>query len=1535
MPHSAASELYEECCALYGVRPNRDVAQQLDRPNFLTIREIDASRTFLGELGVRALLEFVGSHAGIQRLVLTKNGVDAACVEHLCSVLRESPSLSSVDLSDNRMSTPSVRLLWETVRAVPHLQEVNLENCGVSEDWVNRLGRCCKANSELQQLGFHPYGPERSLRSWETVLVLVLGPEPLVEAYCREILPYVRSFVSRLRLRIAPLTIEKTDTHDVVRSKVWRCRSAYNCTLSWCVVLIDEATSWMDPDISALTAVLQQEEPVIPPLRNKFGVLRDPMHRCARHLFVYTLPYLHGEGLDGGGYVLTVPSSVWLSSVGISVPDDVRVPSAVALPSKRSWKIRCPSDLCTALYAVFSEQPRSMTLLEKNEETDEKVWETVERDKHFGSLHPRCKDIVHYMETPAGQLSVPLILYGPGGVGMPKIVSWAAATYAAVGSLRVVPYHVGCGNESLVVLLFHLLRVFSKKQRRVYRTVEELSLDVRETISAYDGQMVLLLISSIDHLDLCGCRESAVLEWLPASLPPSVRVIASLNTESPLLIALRKRMPQPYEVLITSLPKQVRVDLFLQELLRRDVLGKSTEAHSLNGSSPTQQLDGLKSLEKAFLMKDGSESASFGIYTASFLQRLPEDLLERDTAFLIAEEVPDTLDEVITQLLRRYESLSDTLTVQFLTMGLAAAPLPISEIIYICEELGPCARHKTLPVLLMMSDDGLLTLTSDSIVHLSDSDVRRVVLKLYADMQDTLSVLVETHLFRLVKTRSPDMSFCFRHLASIMIANGSLDAAYGLVLNPTHMDALLSRDVENCTYAIDLVIRLLNTHQLLLELDEGGSCSIKSNIDLLNRGALQSALEALQSYDGCFFQAALLASDVSPYQTRAMEAKEVPYTVLVPLNRGDEDDATHSLECKHMPVYCHLWGEYLVVTTTQEVIVYSATDFESELARSFLPFESNQNLCGSLVAAGSRVVVIGDGQLLLWDFASQSFTMFEDTTSSLNENALDSFGLSLLVRHPSKEQFSIIDVSKKKVVMELPIFETPVREALFCGSGILARALYDLFLMREEEEEVMKLAHTGTIRGVSFSNDSRLIASCVRESIWIWSGTGELLHLIDAGLTPVEDIRFNASGALLLSWQSEGVKVWNSLNGDCAGTVELCFDERASFLCFTEDGSNIIGRCGPRIYLWDVHTRQPVGVLTASTGHFTFVQERNQVVIGTTSKKEVKIWRVGDAPIPSIQRVREKRLTSMWRKNARLSTAPIIGVSVNLNGTLLTAVDDNGSVILQPMDGSVRWDCNVSNVESAAIMTDMLLFTVKGESHRFFWKRLSEDDTVNEVLLPRDAASNATLDLKTAEFGNSIAVVSNSEERTLIYVYNAFDWNLTNQFLGHSGRIVQAFFAGDFLFSLGVDCTVRLWSLLRHAERALYTHTCAIVAAAPGPLMTLFFVDEQSRVYHVHVDNIASSTHARFVAEAVELTLTIPTTVRVRHVIHASNLLAMSSEDGSVYLVDLHHGGTVVRLSDYKCLSLAFVVDGSDVHIVTGHSTGEVVLHLVRFTEPM
>ncbi|ORC91083.1 WD40 repeat-containing protein [Trypanosoma theileri] len=1571
MSLSAAHDLYKECCESYGVKPNKDVMEQMAKPDFLMISEVDVSRTFLGDLGVRALLLLLSSLTGVRRLILRKNSLDAACIEDLCSLVRRNSSLSYLDLSENPLSTPSVRLLWDVARTVPTLREVKMEKCGVSEEWLQRVDRCCKANDELQRLGFYPYGPERSLREWRTVFVLVLGPSHLVRKYCADILPLVSSFVSKLRLRIAPLTIDEEDIDDVINNKVRRCKEMQNYLLSWCIALVSQTEKWHDVDRSALLDVLRQEEPIMPPLRSKLGGLRDPLYRCVKHLYVYDVTSLSAiGGYDKLDVKPTIPPNEWLMTTGIVTVNGVTTaPSAAVITSESSWNVRCQSDLYTALYTVFSERPRSMDTHLMEEEVDEELWEKIEKDKHIGALHPKCNDLIYYLESSSGSTSVPMILYGAGTLGKSRVLYWVASKYAGVDSVRVFPYCISPEKSNLVVFLYYLLRIFSKESKRLYYTVGELARAVREAICNYDGVMVLLLVSRVDILDGADGQESMVLEWLPASLPPTVRIIVTLNTESPLLPVLRKRLPQPYEVLITALPRNARAERFLEELARRGVAGlnmdtasgsnndKSSRSRtinttaatattttaasatgnisrsgSINGSNNARPVEIAKTLETAFLQKEGSEGISFAKFTASYLQRLPKELLEHDVAFLVAEEIPDTLEELLVKLLKRYEVLGNSLTVRYIMLSLTAAPLPISELLYICEELGPCTRHKTLPLLLMMSDDGLVTVTKDSIVYLSSPYVRQAVVSLYTEMQESISVLVETHLYRLIKTESSEMSFSFRHLGPLIMTNGNFDAANDLLLDTVIMDTLLQRDEKNCIYAIDYIFRLLNARDLFLELSQDCACSpMAESIRRLSRRDLHRALESLELYNGFLFQSSLLGSDASPYYRAAVEVTEVPYTVLVPLNRGDVDTSLNSLECKHPPIHCHLRKEYLAVTTAQEVEIYSTLDFQKAIARLSMPFELNQNLRGALIAAGTRVVVIGDEQLLLWDFAIHSFTLLEDTSASIFEKALDVFGVNLVVHHPSRNLISIINVSNKKIVSELPNIEAPLRDVFFFGNNILVLSLYELYIIIKSE--VIKLVHSGAIHCVNFSSDGSLIASCVKNDIWVWSGTGELLHLIDAGLTPVDSVRFNGNGNLFLSLQTEGLKLWHSLSGNRIKELKPCMDERISYAYFSEDDAFIIGVCDSHISIWDSYTRDLVGALSCPAGHFTFMQERDRIIIAATSKNEVKVWRLADIPLSSVQATREKSITNMWSKSAKLSSAPITQLKVNSSQTLLGAVDDRGTLILQPLDGSEMLECNVIHVQSVAFLGDMILFSRKGDGKRIICKDFNKGLNVAEISLPRGTLLDGKLEIIVSSDEKSVAVIVNTEIHSSICVYDVSDWTLTNQFIGHSGVIMCAFFADEFLFSAGEDHTIRLWSLMRHAERTSYLHKCRIAAVAAGSSRTLFFMDDHLHLFHVRVEDIFSSTNARFVVNQIELMVTIPLAVKVKQAIFISGLFILSAENGSVYVVDLTQGGVVSRLADYKCLCLSSAIKGSDSFVMTGHSTGEVVLHRIRFAK--
>nr|CCC48299.1 conserved hypothetical protein [Trypanosoma vivax Y486] len=1538
MPCRFQVELYQECCAHYGVKPNKDIIEQINKPGFLTVDTIDASRTFLGELGVKALLNFVDCHSGIQRLILVKNGMNASCVDYLCSVLRHSSYLSYIDVSRNPVTTPSARQIWETVRAVPTIREVKAENCGIDEEWMHRLDRCCKANDELQRLGFHVYGPERPLQAWEAVFIIVIGPNAIVEKYSADIVPYVSSFMSSLRLRLALFRIEETDTPDAMRMKVQRCREKRNYNLSWCIVLLDRSSPCSEVESNALMAVLQQEKPIIQPLRNKLGVARDPVYRCVNNLFVYDLTHMRRaetEGAEaereGKSGVVYIPANVWLPLAGITDTSGIKVPPAVGVTSKSCWKVRCQTDLCAALSAVFSEKPRSKEMLMRAETQDRYIVQLTEKEKHIFSLYPKCKEVSQYIESPSDSATVPLIIFSADADRNTYILSWAASKYGSWDSMRVIWYPAEQGNRSLVVFFHYLLQNICSAPKRVYISLEELCHDVHKAISEYKEKTLLLLVPCLDTLDSCGTRHSLALDWLPSTLPNKVRVIVTLNTESSIFGTLRKRRPQPFDVLNTPLPTSVRAELFAEELSRRM---NEVGAGQCKMNRTTRQLElWNKSLENAFLEKEGSLNIVFAVYAASYLQRLPEDVAEQSLALIVSEKVPDTVDEMLTGLLHRYEELAGSTTVQYIVTCLAITPLPISELIFICEELGPCPRQRTLPTLIMLSDDGLVNLRTDCVIHLACSMVRNAAMSLYGDLLDTVSVLVETHFYRLIRTKSPDMSFCFRQLGSIMIANGNFDSACELVLNTAIVDAVLTRDKTNALYLLDTIFRLLNAYDILAELGDTAYGLADRQEQRKSRSALLNALKDIQTYDCFFFQSTLLKSDSSPYHVQSMNTAELPYTVLVPLNTAGEESASHSMTLRYPPMYIHLRGEYLVVTTTQEVLVYSTADFDKIVAKSNMPFELNQNVRGALIAAGTRAIIITDKLLLLWDFSGHSFALLEDTTASLSDDILDTFGLQLIVRHPSNGRLSIVDVSKKHVVTELQEVGAPLREAFFFGHGILALALYDLFIIKGSK--VIKLAHSGVIRCVCFPSDDCLIASSVNEDIWTWSADGQLLHLIRTGMTPVEDLCFSTSGAFLLSRQHEGMKVWRSLNGKFVKKLEQTFDEITTCCFFTEDETNIISQSGPYIALWDAILCRPLGAITCSSGVFTLAQERNRMLITATSKKEVKIWRLDGKPLSSTDAAKEKPLTSQWRRNGKVSRFAIIRLLVDFTGVFLAIIDERNTLFLQRIDGNEPLMFVANNVHSVAFFGGSILYTEKQNGRCFYCKSIcGESAEMTEIYTPADAHHDASLELTAQEGSMYLVAISNLDRRPTIYLFNVTDWSPNNQLVGHIGPVLCSFLVDTLLFTIGQDGVVRLWSLLRHAERTSYAHSCPIVSAArtmESIGAAFYFIDANLRLFHVHAENISSTTGAAFVVTQVTLLLTTPQPTRMTQVLFVSDLLVLSDEEGSVYLVDIRHGGAVSKLPNYKCLCVAASLVGPDVYVITGHTTGEVILHQVRF----
>ncbi|AAZ11711.1 hypothetical protein, conserved [Trypanosoma brucei brucei TREU927] len=1531
---SQSISLYKECCQFYNVKPNTEILQQVDTPQ-LMLEEIDASRTLLGELGVKALLDCISCHVGIRRVVLKKNGLSTTCVEHLCRFLRGSRYVCHVDVSENPMNVAAARVLWETARIVPTLTEINVEKCELEDEWPRRLERCCKSNEETQAAVIAPCAEDLNPMQWDVVFVAVAGPASYVEKYSTEILPPVSSLLAQYRLRVCLLAIDENDTPDVAVAKIERCAERYNHGLSWCVALVDDAVPWNEAALKAVMATVQQTRPITKPLKDKFGAICSPAIKCVTNFFVYDVTLLSesdekGEEKPDTAGVVEVPPEKWFPAVNWDEVGDCDVPSAVRLRTKNCWKVRCQSDLYCALTDVFS---RKFTMEEGSQNEEKEVDEekayilTSEKESLFSS-YPMCKEIVLHVEKRLWSTCVPIVLIGTDVKAHNNVLSWLANKYAESGPMKVVFYPYKRDNRSMVVFLSYLLGVLSKSPMELYLSLDTLCNEVHDAISHYEDEPLLMIIPSMDTLDSCGNDYCCSLDWLPSTLPPKITLVVSIKTESPILVAFRKRLPQPFEVLNAPLPDEVRSWLFTEELVRRGILGGTAGGHQEDGGDTSNCEAWKRVVGNAFLNKDGSKFTSFDTYAASLLFRFSLTTDSEDVTFFLPSEVPNTMRELLVKLLKVHEDQGDPLTVRYVLTCLAAASLPVTEVVCVCEDLGPCPRNKTIPVLLMLIDDGIVEIHGGSVAHLAGPEVHEVVNSLYSDLLDNVNALVENHLYRLVKTRSPDLSLCFRQIGPLIFVNGSFENAYSLILDASIMDAAFSREKSNTQYAIDIIFRLLNSYRLLSQLHDGEYFVFDKQDQSQRRSALLNAAKDIQSFDCFFFQSALQLSEVSPYYRDASTSEEVPYSVLAPLNTAGEEGSSISIPVNETPIYVHLREKYLVISTKTTVFVYSTGNFDKVVATFDTTCNKDAVFQGALSACGTRIVLIWDRHLATFDFLTGGHSNVDDVTATLSDRALDVLGTNIAVQHNLSKSLSIMDLTKKNKVIILPTLEAEAREAYFFGSSVLATSLYDLFIIRGCR--VQKLSHTGVIRCVAFPASDRLIASSVDEDIWIWSGAGELLHIANAGRTPIEELYLNSNGGQLLSRQQEGLKLWETSSGRFKKLDQL-FDEIPTQLLITGSDSFIIALCGYYLYVWDASTRRPVGVLTCAIGAITFVQERNQLVMALTSRNEVKVWRLGDNPFLSTKVLQKKSLSSNWRLSGKLSAVSIERITANSKGTLFAALDSDGALLLQPTKGGPPTVCAVKEVEGMVFLCNYLVFSFKEKAGCFCYIDLDEEEfKVSEMLLPTDAREKASLDFVADPDDRYLAVVSNFDKGSTLYVYEVSTWSLLNQFIGHSGHVFYGFFVEDVLISVCKDLTVRCWSLQNHAERTSYKHPFQIAAAArdtESPVVSLFFFDVYFHLFHLHVDGVDSS--ARFEVQKVS-TLPPPATLKPVQCVYVSGLVVVVAGCGSVFLVNVRRGGAATKLSNYKCLCVATYKNGPESFVLTGHTTGEVLLNGVR-----
>lgn len=1548
-------DLYVECCQRHSVKPNGDIEAQIAAVDFLHLKVLDASHTFLGRLGSLAVLSFTRQHQCIEEVRLPQNCVDDSCMEVLASIIADGhPNLKCVDVSGNALSTPALRRVWAAARQNTRFTHLSLAGCGVPEEWVTRIESTLKANEAMEALGYIPCGVPRMPDSWHTVFLLTLGTPEAVQEYCSECLPMVNTFVASLRLRVAALSLSEVDTAEQVESKLARCQDPFNQQLTWCVVLLG-SEPLLKRQQYALEKVLRQRAPPQLPLRDKAGELRAPTYRTARACFCYTAASWE---VSNGVNDVVAPAQ-WLRSAGYATASSydslvatVATTAAVVNPGTRA--ARWQSDLFASLSVVFKEGDAaegSVTDLNVDElllQEGPKLFYLSPDEAHRlrryvfgGRFHPKKSSLVfHYVCGPYRDSGSPFILYGAGSIGKAHLMCNAASMlldgHVCEGGerpARVVCYSVDVHHNSLVVFLYRLLHLFFPDSPLEFTSVLALAEAVRDAIRAYKGPTLALLLARIDLLDTCGCHPTVLAAWLPNILPPAVRIVVSLNTDSPVLPLLRRRMPQPFECLCPPMTELSSVQLFCAFLRERNLVLPGMEKKELKSR------DGLGIAEKTYLQKEEAMTVLYPYLASAYVHVLLNTGRHVESEFetnqLIETALPPTVRELLQALHDKAAVLHPVVTVEVLLVVAALVPLPASELVYLCEELGPCPRQSALSALLLLTDMGLIGWYQDATAHMGHPALRDLILELYHARVAELRVLVESHLYRLVITDSAEVPRASWFLMPLMLENGSMRQAAQLLRNPVLMDAILHRGPMHRLYMLDAFVRLLQARALLCEIAAVGGPPVPA---VMAVGPLISCLHEVAHYTSDLYQTALLRRSFSPYAAAASAYCVSPQLLLRPTNNGQENTAVASARVADPCSWCHCRGNHVVTATDDSVFVFRS-DLGKPVAELHMPFERQQRILGVLLAAGSRVLVASETQVLVWDYEGNSHFLFAELKMNVSAADLDAFGALLIASNASTDQLCLIDVLKKRIIKDMPDMEEGVRQSgLFCGNHLVLISRCTVCLYDEEMKGTVTFAHDNLVSTVSSNRDGRILLSYAGEHVYVWTSTGDLLHRIDIGPDPVALLRMSASGAHFITHQNSTLQLWKTLTGAPCGILTNPFSGEAdvAYCVFTEDSAKIVGRAGPYLLVWDAHKGNLIGAESAPTGLIAHIAVNGNDVYATTTTGEVHMWSF-EHGLSSVDQIKEGRCTTNFLLNGKVSRQAIAHVSVNRTGTLLTTVDTAHQVRLYSLVTGAPIEHTIRHVKDAVAVGANLVAFLPTDLHALRLCDLGGDVQLITRSLPKDSQPDADYAMFVSPDEHYIAVTHHHFHHSRVFVYETDSTESTwCQLLGHAGHILDVSFFGSFAFTVGEkDMSVKLWSLARKAERTAYTHHCPLVAAAGNGSGILFCVDAEGSVLRLHVDNIVSAKHASLVISRLALRAAQPSLVAcglVQMHCHASYLILVR-DNGELLLVDTQRDevGHRVAFTDCRCAVVAAVKDASV--LLTGHRSGSVLLNTLSSME--
>lgn len=154
-------EVYLHYCKEYKCRPNSRLVSGVrfhfdsnksklsSNPNaFCKQGVINLNGNYVGDRGVRPVLELVKRIQSCTTLLLRQNGIRNPGVKEIVEMAKNHPSLTSIDLSHNAISLGGGNSLLELVRTNKRITSINLDKTRIEVDLKMRIQKFCDKNKE-------------------------------------------------------------------------------------------------------------------------------------------------------------------------------------------------------------------------------------------------------------------------------------------------------------------------------------------------------------------------------------------------------------------------------------------------------------------------------------------------------------------------------------------------------------------------------------------------------------------------------------------------------------------------------------------------------------------------------------------------------------------------------------------------------------------------------------------------------------------------------------------------------------------------------------------------------------------------------------------------------------------------------------------------------------------------------------------------------------------------------------------------------------------------------------------------------------------------------------------------------------------------------------------------------------------------------------------------------------------------------------------------------------------------------------------